>query len=264
MGVHTTIPIWLLPAASQLWDAPAGIWLTADCSIHNRQNGRINAWCNYRKYRIIIPRPVPWGWLSIVFTHPLPRNVGIHIHNGKAKWLHREIGRGIATCIDLWSVWPKVLSSSRSISVHHSESQMRPLGDEIHINVHEFPDVSRGCVDPIFPLPKAHLRYLAQCCLVLLAGDERLVCDVRFLKWPFGCAITDGSNATIHWEIPLHGASTSLLADAHGLGNLSDALPQVIMFLLCCPATLRLWIPHGFGCTVADSNNGVHGPDVNL
>jgi len=97
--VWTTISIRLLPADPKLSDFPAVVWRTGKCSIHDWQNSRINDWCNYRKYRFIIPRPVPWEYLSIVFTHPLPSNVGIHIGYGEAKWLDKEIGQVIATCL---------------------------------------------------------------------------------------------------------------------------------------------------------------------
>jgi hypothetical protein len=41
-GVRTTISIRLLQAAPKLWDFPAGVWQTGDCSIHDKQNGRID------------------------------------------------------------------------------------------------------------------------------------------------------------------------------------------------------------------------------
>jgi len=97
MGVQTTISIGLLQAAPKLSDVPAAVWQTSYYSIHNWQNGCIDDWWNYQKYRFIIRRPVPWECLSIVFTHPLPSNVGVHRVDGKAKWLDKDIGRGIAT-----------------------------------------------------------------------------------------------------------------------------------------------------------------------
>jgi len=42
MGVCTTISIRILLAARKLSDFPAGVWQTSDCSIDDRQNGRIN------------------------------------------------------------------------------------------------------------------------------------------------------------------------------------------------------------------------------
>ena len=68
----------------------------------------------------------------------------------------------------------------------------------------------------------------------------------------------------IDYEIPLLGAGALLVDDAHGLGNLPDALPHIIIHPLCCQATLILPNPHCFCCAFADSNTGVFGPDVDL
>jgi hypothetical protein len=59
-------------------------------------------------------------------------------------------------------------------------------------------------------------------------------------------------------------AGALLVDDAHGLGNLPDALPHCIIYPLCCQATLILPNPTGFCCTLADSNTGVLGPDADL
>ena len=93
--MQTTISIRLFPATPDLSDFPTGVWQTGDCSIYNWQNHRIDDWFNYRKYLFIITHQVPWELLSIVFTLLLPSNVGIHIGNGKAKWLDKEIGQDI-------------------------------------------------------------------------------------------------------------------------------------------------------------------------
>jgi len=97
MGIETTISIRLIPAAPKLSNFPAGVWQTGDCSIHDWEDDWIDNWCNYQKYRFIIPRPVPGELLTIVFTHPLPSNVGIYIGDDKATWLNKEIGRGVTT-----------------------------------------------------------------------------------------------------------------------------------------------------------------------
>ena len=101
-GVQTTISINLLPAAPELSDIPGGVCQTGESSIHDWQNGCMGNWCNYRKYGFIIPRPVPYKLLNIVFTHPLPSNVGIHIGDVKDKWLYNEICRGIASHLYWW------------------------------------------------------------------------------------------------------------------------------------------------------------------
>jgi len=96
LGMLTAISITLLQAVPKLSDFPAEVWQAGDCSIHDWPNGHINHWCNYLNYRIIIPRPVAWDWLCIVFTHALPSNVRIHIGNDKPQWLDKVIGPGIA------------------------------------------------------------------------------------------------------------------------------------------------------------------------
>jgi len=62
----------------------------------------------------------------------------------------------------------------------------------------------------------------------------------------------------------LLGASALLVADAHRLGNLPDELPHLIIFPLCCLATLLLPNPNGMCSRLADSNYGVLGPDMVL
>jgi len=95
-GVQTTISIRLLPAAPNLLDYLQVLQQTGDCSIHDWQNGHIDDWCNYLKYWFNIWRPVPWVWLSIVFTHHLPSNIGIHIRYGGANWLDKKMGWDVA------------------------------------------------------------------------------------------------------------------------------------------------------------------------
>jgi len=130
--------------------------------------------------------------------------------------------------------------------------------------VHEFPLLSLGLFEPILPSVKANLRELVQCCLEFLTIEVSLVCHVPFSKRPFGLQFTDSSNATIGEEIPLLGAGALSVDDAHGLGNLPDALPHFIIYPLCCQAILILPNPHGFCCPLADSNTSVLGPDVDL
>jgi len=60
------------------------------------------------------------------------------------------------------------------------------------------------------------------------------------------------------------GAGSLLVDDAHGLGNLPDALPHFIIHPLCCQATLILPNAHGFRCPLADSNTGVLGPGTDM
>ena len=207
---------------------------------------------------------MPWELLSTGFTHPIPSNVGILIGNGKAKWLEKEIGRRIATHYfrQRSVTWGSSLLSS--VSTHHQEEQMKHQGYEIHTNMHEFSLLSRGFFALNLPSAKANLCELVQCCLEFLTIEVSLVCHVLFPKQLFRCQICDSSNATIDWEIPSLGAGSLLVDDAHGRGNLPDALPHLIIYLLCCQATLILTNPHGFCCPLADSNTGVLGPDTDL
>jgi len=130
--------------------------------------------------------------------------------------------------------------------------------------MHGFPLLSRGFFERIIPSANANLHELVQCCLEFLTIVVSLVCHVPFPKRPFTLQFTDSSNATIDKEIPLLGAGALLVDDAHGLGNLPDALPHFIIHPLCCQATLILPNPHGFCCPLADSNTGVLSPDTDL
>ena len=149
-------------------------------------------------------------------------------------------------------------------STHHQEEEKKHRGDEIHTNVHECPLLSRVFFEPNLPSVKANLRELVQCCLDFLTIEVGLVCHVPFSKGPFGLQFTNSSNAMIDWEIPLLAAGALLVDEAHGLGNLPDALPHFIIHPLCCQATLILPNPHGICWPMADSNTGVLGPDVDL
>lgn len=76
--------------------------------------------------------------------------------------------------------------------------------------------------------------------------------------------VTGSSDATMNWEVPLLGACAYLVTDAHGLGTLPEALPHFIIFPLSCQPTLLLPNPHDFCCPLADSNNGILGPEVDF
>jgi len=59
-GARTAVSSSLLLAAQQLSDIPAGMLQIGNCSIPDWWNVCIDDWYNYRKYRYIILRPVPW------------------------------------------------------------------------------------------------------------------------------------------------------------------------------------------------------------
>jgi len=92
-------PLTIIPAPPKLPDYPAAVWQTGDCSIHNWLSSCIKECCNYQKYGLIIPRPVPWDQLMIGVTHPFPSHVRIHIGDGKAIWLEKTIWWGITLAI---------------------------------------------------------------------------------------------------------------------------------------------------------------------
>jgi len=93
---------------------------------------------------------------------------------------------------------------------------------------------------------------------------DDLVCHVPCAKRSVRCQVTDLSYTMIDWVIPLLGAGTELVPDAHGLVNLPEALPPFIIFPLNCQATLLLPNLQGFCCPLADSNSSVPGPGVDL
>jgi len=76
--------------------------------------------------------------------------------------------------------------------------------------------------------------------------------------------MTDSSNEVIDQEIPLFGSGALLADDAQGLGNLPDVLLHIIVYRLCCQATVILPNPHGFCCPLAYSNTSIPGPDTDL
>jgi len=116
----------------------------------------------------------------------------------------------------------------------------------------------------MLPSAKANLCKLVQCCLYFLTIEVSVVCHATYSKRTFRRKITDLSNPTINFQIPLLGAGPLFVDDAHGLGNLPDALPHFMIYLLCCQATLILPNPHGFCCPLADSITGVLSPDGDL
>jgi len=164
---------------------------------------------------------------------------------------------GEAQSHEVFSCWP-------SLPTPHQEDQKKHWGEEVHMKVDYFPHFSQGFVDPLLSSANDNLGKLVSGSLEFLTIEVRLVCQVPFPKWCFRLQITDSSNATIDLEIPFLWASSLLVADAHGLGNLPDALPHFIIFPLCYQATLLLANPHGFHCPLADSNTSVLGPDVDL
>jgi len=219
--VCTTTSIRLLPAAPKLSDFPADVWQTSDHSIQDWHNGGIHDWCNYRNYRFITPRPVPWDQLSTVFTHPRPSNVGIHIGDCEAYCLIKEIGRGIATIQRTCTsqvMWPAVSSSSSSESTQHQEEQKKHWCDEIHTNMHEVHFLSRGLVELILPWVKANLRELVQCCLDFVTLEVSLGCHEPFSTRPVWPQITDSGNTTFDFGIPLLGARVSNGSGLPGFG----------------------------------------------
>jgi hypothetical protein len=130
--------------------------------------------------------------------------------------------------------------------------------------VHEFPLLFRGCFKPILPSATAKLRIHVQCCLGCLTIEVSLVCHFAFLIRPVRLQFTDSSNATIDSEIPLFGAGTLRVDNFHGLGNRPDMLPHYIIYPLCCPATIITPNLHDSCYPLADSKNGVFGPDADL
>jgi hypothetical protein len=59
-------------------------------------------------------------------------------------------------------------------------------------------------------------------------------------------------------------ASALLIDDAHELGNLHDTRPPVIIYPLCCQATLFLQIAYVFRCPLTDSNISILCRDTDL
>jgi len=98
----TTIFSSLLSATPNLKEFLSQVCQTGNYSVYNWQNSWCNDWCSNLQYTFIIARPVPSEEMSNVFTHPLSCNIGIHIGNGKAKWLNKEIGQGLTTHHNRW------------------------------------------------------------------------------------------------------------------------------------------------------------------
>jgi hypothetical protein len=179
--------------------------------------------------------------------------------NSTRKWF--EVSQCTVNSEDLW---PEVCPSSSSWSRHHQEEHKDHWGDEIATNVHMFPLRSQGFVHLILPFPRANLRKILPCCLEFRTIEVSLVCHVLFPKPPYRLQIADSGSTSINKKIPLLGASTLLVDDAQGLGNLTDPLPHFIIYQLFCPATHIMPNCHGFCCRLADSNTGILSADTDL
>jgi len=84
----------------------------------------------------------------------------------------------------------------------------------------------------------ANLREHVHCCINILTIEVSVVCHQLCRMRPCRLQNIDLINPMIDWKIPLLMAGALLDHQAHGLGNIPDAVPHFNIFLLYCQATL--------------------------
>jgi len=157
---------------------------------------------------------------------------------------------------------PEVLSWPSSICIHYQEKQKMHWGDEIHTNMPKVPHLSQGVLNSSVPRAKHNILELVQCRHEFLGIEVGLVCHVLIWKRSFRYQSTHLNNTTIDYKIPLLRAVTLHVADAYGLGNLPDRLPEFIVYPLYCHSPLLLPNSHSLCCLLTDCTINVLCPDA--
>ena len=153
---------------------------------------------------------------------------------------------------------------SSSVSTNKRAEQKNQRDEEFHNNMHEIPCPREGLIDHIPPSVTANIHKLIRSSLQFLSFLISLVCYLLCPMRGFRLGITVSNNTTIDKMIPSLLAGVLLVTDTHGLCYLRDMLPHFIISPLCCQATIILPNPHGFSCSLADSNRGILSPDMDL
>lgn len=152
---------------------------------------------------------------------------------------------------------PKVGTMLSSVSTNYQKDLTKHRGDEIHTKFCYILIVSRCFINQIFPITKTTLREYLKWWLEFLPIQESIVCHVLSSTRPCRWESANLTNAASTEETPSYGVSTQLEVDGQWLGNLAETLPYLIIFPLCCWATLLLPNDPLFSYLSANSNCGM-------
>jgi hypothetical protein len=162
------------------------------------------------------------------------------------------------------SLLTMVISCPFSVSTHNQQAQMKYRVHEIHINVDELTDHSWHFVHLIICSVNVNLDQPVKWSIELLSIEDSPVCYVPFPQQSVVCQITDSSKATINQELPLLGAGPKHAVDADRLRSLPDVLPHLIIFPLCCYASLLISNLNCLSCKLVQPHTGVLSPQEYL